>query len=95
MGPKAVAAVDLEGEVARLRSELEGVGQQQASLREQLKESHDRVRSMKSELLGLSRSLGEACLSATKAKEALVEETQAAPAKTKRAIEEFKESLRF
>nr|XP_018677038.1 PREDICTED: uncharacterized protein LOC108951938 [Musa acuminata subsp. malaccensis] len=99
-GPEVMAAteqrvINLEGEVARLRSELEGIGQQQASLREQLKESRDWVRSMESELLGLSRSLEEAHLSATKAEEALVEETRVAPAKTKRAIEEYKESLRF
>lgn len=47
-------AVDLEGEVARLKLELECVGQQQASLWEQLKESHGRVHSMEGELLDLS-----------------------------------------
>ncbi|THU56211.1 hypothetical protein C4D60_Mb11t14880 [Musa balbisiana] len=79
VGPEAVAAVeqrvaDLENEVARLKSELEGAGQQQASLREQLKESHGRVRSMEGELLDLSRILEEARSSVMKAEEALVEE---------------------
>lgn len=52
-------AVNLEGEVARLNLELKGVGQQQASLREQLKGSREWVRSMDDRLLDLSRSLEE------------------------------------
>ncbi|XP_018677038.2 uncharacterized protein LOC108951938 [Musa acuminata AAA Group] len=79
-GPEAMAsaeqwAVDLEGKVAWLRSELEGTGQQQASLREQPKESRGRVCSMETELLGLPRTLEEVRLWAMKAEEALAEET--------------------
>lgn len=53
-------ATNLEGEVAWLKLELKNAGQQQAGLREQLIESHRRVRSMEGELLDLSRSLEEA-----------------------------------
>ena len=50
---------------------------------------------MEGELLDLSRSLEEARSSTTKAEEALAEETRVAPAKNKKVIEEYKESLRF
>ena len=75
--------------------ELEDVGRQQASLREQLKESRELVRSIEGELLDLSRSLEEARSSATRAEEAFAEETRAALARNKKVIEEYKESIRF
>lgn len=75
--------------------EVENVRQQQAGLQEQLKESGGRVHSMEGELLDMSHSLEAARASTKKAEEALMEETQAALAKNKNLIEEYKESRGF
>ena len=107
--PEAIAATDLEGEVARLklelghderldselREKLGGVEQQLVETQRMLKESRGRVYSMEGELFDLSQNLEAARAKAKKAEEALAEETRAASEKGKKAIAEYKESCGF